>query len=137
MIQLLISLIEGQCALEGNHLTTVSNNTAKNHYDAYLILVEREGDSYFSPEGVCIIAQDRTYSIFTLGSRHNFLRTTMLKFPVEQLIDPGVFFRGVEVKIEDLSPFREKIGLQNADAQHLVKALYESNRELYLYLRNV
>jgi hypothetical protein len=103
-------------------------------FKAFLILVEPNGDYFFSSEGVCIISADQTYTVYCLDSRHNFLRAAVLKFPLSQLIEHPVLFRGAQVKLEDLSEFREQHGLADSSAHALISAIYERNRERHYYL---
>ncbi len=103
-------------------------------YTAYLIWVEDASDYYFSPEGVCVITDDQSYTVYSLDSRHNFLRSAVLKFPITQLLEPGITFRGAHIKLEDLASFREKQGLSDAPVHELLRALYHENEERHFYL---
>lgn len=103
-------------------------------YQAYLIHVEPPGDLYFSPEGICVVGSDQTYSVYCLDSRHNFLRAAVLKFPLVQLVNHTVQFRGAQVKLEDLASYRESRNLMFASVKELMTALYEENRMRHYYL---
>ncbi len=101
--------------------------TRAKRYTAFLILVEGPGEYYFAPEGLCVVGDSLSYTVYSLDSRHNFLRAAVLKFPLADLLGDGVFFKHSHIKLEDLTPFREQRGLQNASVTDLMAALYREN----------
>ena len=103
-------------------------------YRAYLILVEGPGDYYFAPEGVLAIAADGGHTVYSLDSRHNFLRAALLRSPLERLLADGALYRGALIKLEDLSAFRARTGLEGAPVNALLRALFEENRRRHAYL---
>lgn len=105
------------------------------NFDAYLIFVEPAGDYFFSPEGVCIVDEDRNYKLYSLDSRHNFLRSAILKFSLTDLIGDGVAYKGTSLRLEDLQLFREKNNLLTSSVTSLLRAIYMENPLQHHYLR--
>jgi len=103
-------------------------------YTAWLVWVEEAGESYYTPEGVCVIYPDQVYRMYCLDSRHNFLRAAVQKFPLDELAGEGVLFRGSSIRLEDLAPIRERHGLQGGNARSLLEALYNDNVRYYHFL---
>lgn len=103
-------------------------------YAAWLVWVEDEGESYYTPEGVFVVYPDQVYRMYCLDSRHNFLRAAVQKYPLEELAQEGVLFRGSSIRLEDLAPIRERHGLQGGNARALLQALYHDNARYYHFL---
>ncbi|MHB1627590.1 MAG: hypothetical protein ACYCVB_04325 [Bacilli bacterium] len=106
---------------------SADKTTRASRYTAYLILVEGPGEYYFAPEGLCVVGDNHSYAVYSLDSRHNFLRAAVMKFPLADLLGDGVSFRSAHIKLEDLAPFREARSLQSASATDLMQALYLDN----------
>ena len=103
-------------------------------YTAYLVHVEGPGEHYFEPEGLCVVGDNLSYTVYSLDSRHNFLRAAVVKFPLSDLLDDGVHFRGSHIKLEDLTPYREQRGLLNASVDDLLSVLYRDNPLRHYFL---
>ncbi len=105
------------------------------NFDAYMIFVEPAGDYFFSSEGTCIVDEDHNYKLYTLDSRHNFLRSAILKFSLADLIGDGVTYKGASIRLENLQPFREKNNLLSSSVTSLLRAIYLENPMQHHYLR--
>ncbi len=97
--------------------------------------MEPAGDYFFSPEGICIVDEEHNYKLYTFDSRHNFLRTAILKFSLSDLIGDGVTYKGATLRLEDLQPFREKNNLLSSSITSLLRAVYLENPLQHDYLR--
>ncbi len=102
---------------------------------AYLIHVEAEGDYFFTPEGVLIVVDNLSYQVYSLDSRHNFLRAAVTKFPLDKLLGDGVSYRGAQVKLEPIANLDAKRERVRETARHLLSELYHSNQERYFFLK--
>lgn len=103
-------------------------------FQAFLILVETAGDYYHNPEGVCVVDADGTYRVYSLDSRHNFLRAAVLKFPLSELAGKGVAYRDAHIRLEGLEPFRAARGLLDASPHAVLAALFKHNPRQYFFL---
>ncbi|MCY0877095.1 MAG: hypothetical protein OWT28_12625 [Firmicutes bacterium] len=108
--------------------------TSEVHFSAYLVWVEGEYETYFTPEAVCIVYPDQVYKVYALDSRHNFLRAAILKHPLGDLQGDGVFFRDSTIRLEDLTELRARKELDHSGVVALLAAMYADNPRLYFFL---
>ncbi len=102
-------------------------------FQLYLIWVEPAGDLFFSPEGICMIDEERHYRIYSEAARHNVLRAAALKYSIDELLN-GVEFRGSIYRFEDLSNLREVLSLRDASVAATLRALYEKHPQRFHFL---
>lgn len=103
-------------------------------FKAYLVWVEPEGEAYFTPEAVCIIYPDKVYRVFSLDTRHNFLRSAILKHKLDDLLGDGLLYRNSTLRLEDLEPVRTRKNLNDTGAIPLLQAIYQDNPSTYHFL---
>ena len=110
----------------------------KNHvpFCLYLIWVEPAGDFFFTPEGICMIDEERHYHIYSEAARHNVLRAAALKHSIEDLLS-GVEFRGSTYRFEDLAPLRESLSLRDPSIEATLRALYETHTQRFQFLNSL
>jgi len=102
--------------------------------NAFLIHVEPEGDFFFTPEGILITIDNLSYQVYSLDSRHNFLRAAVTKFPLDLLQGEGVTYRGAQIKLEPIRSIDTKIDKAKATVFSLLSELYLANPERYFFL---
>ena len=103
--------------------------------NAFLIHVESEGDFFFTPEGVLLTVDNLSYQVYSLDSRHNFLRAAVTKFPLEQLLGDGVTFRGAQIKLEPIGAIAAGIDRVKESSRTIIGDLYQSQPERYFFLK--
>lgn len=116
--------------------TNKKREEVETEYSAFIVWVEPEGDAYFTPEAICIVYPDHVYRVYALSSRHNFLRTAILKHPLADLQEEGIVYRDTSIRLEDLQSFRVRFHLQAANVTLLLQTIYNENPRLYHFLHH-
>lgn len=100
----------------------------------FIIHVEPEGDLFFTPEGVLVTIDHHSYKVYSLDSRHNFLRAAMTKFPLEQLQGEGIHYRDAYIKIEPFATLDVHVDRAPALIVATLEKVYESNPTRFFFL---
>lgn len=113
----------------------MSKRMTESDFQAYVIWVENEGDYYHSPEGVFVMDSEGRYRVYSLDSRHNFLRAVMLKFPLADLLSAGVLYKGAHLRLEDLAEFSASQFTSRPSVIQLLAMLHNRSPQQYFFLQ--